>query len=116
MKKLITLFFLLFSTFSIKADLFDFFKSKSVNTTPFQSTSEIMKRMNSIIKTAEHCSRARVYYYSSGKHMRGGESACDDYYDWEKKFFPRYKVTKKSYKTNEIKYKLRYIQDLEEAD
>lgn len=116
MNKLLILFFLLFSTFSAKADLFDFFKSKPIKAVPFQSTSEIMKRMNSIMKTAEHCSRARVYFYSLGKHMRGGESACDVYYDWERNFFPSYNITKKSYKNHEVKYKLRYIQDLEEAD
>jgi hypothetical protein len=116
LNKLLIMFFLLFLSFSTKADLFDFFKSKPVKAVPFQSASEIMKRMNSIIKTAEHCSRACMYYYSSGKHMRGGESACDDYYDWERNFFLCYKITNSSYKTNEVKYKLRYIQDLEEAD
>lgn len=107
---------MLFASFSIKADVFDFFKSNPVKVVSYRSTNEILKRINSIVKSAEHCSRARVHYYSTGRQMRGGESACDDYYDWEKNFYPHYKITKSSYKTNEVKAKLGYLDDLEAAD
>lgn len=116
MNKILTLLILLLASSSANADFFDFFKSKPAEPVPFKSTQEIMKRINSIIKTAEHCSSARVHYFSTGRDMRGGEAACDDYYDWEKNFFPRYKITPSVYKNAEIISKLRYIQDLEKAD
>ncbi|MCU7556101.1 hypothetical protein OCL06_16030 [Alteromonas sp. ASW11-19] len=50
------------------------------------------------------------------QQMRGGQSACDDYKDWARSFFPRYSRTPSSFKTSAIKAKLRYLQDLDDAD
>lgn len=85
-------------------------------TKPFRNSQAIIDRINSITKTAEHCARARVYYYSSGREMKRGEEACSDYYDWKENFFPRFHVTRDVFKNDDVYQKLEYIRLLELAD
>ena len=85
-------------------------------TKPFRNSQAIIDRIDSIIKTAEHCARARVYYYSSGRELKRGEEACSDYYDWKENFFPRFHATRDVFKNDDVYQKLEYIRLLELAD
>jgi len=69
---------------------------------PFRSTYDIKKDLGSIMKAAAGCGHARKRYFERGAESSKGESYCEDVEDFKGKFFPRLKMTDKSFVTKEV--------------